>query len=267
MRPDTVSERQPERVRRRRTPRRDPASIDWKGEHAEWLADGEVVVDRLARRYAGAGLALDDLKAAGRLGVVEAVLRFDADRGVVFATYATWWVRKQMIDAVFAQSHAVAPSRYRIEQQRRLTEVRRDMSPFGGAVSDIAELARRSRLSVEVADRAQKERVRMTSLDAPDANTGVPALDRLVDENVDDALEAAIERQAQALVRELLSTLPDRDRTILGLRYGLDGNAPLSSQKIGERIGLSRERIRQIEAHWLTWLRRKIEIRPIRGRA
>ena len=266
MNADTASHRRPERGGRRRVPRRDPESIDWSGEHAPWLADGEIVVERLARRYAGAGLALDDLKAAGRLGLVEAVLRFDPERGAMFSTYASWWVRKQMVDAIFAQSHAVTTSRYRIEQQRRLTEARRELRSDGVDRPELSELARRSRLSLEVAGRAQNERVRMTSLDAPDAATGRPALDRLIDENGEDPLEVVIRSQACDRVRELLSTLPRRDRAILRLRYGLDGTAPLSSQKIGERVGLSRERIRQIEARWLTWLRRKIDLRPARGR-
>ncbi len=180
-----------------------------------------------ARRYSGNGLSHDELCAEGHVGLVEAALRFDPSFNYSFSTYAVWWVRKRMVDALFRQGQAVRVPMYQIRLERRLR-------------------------------RGVRTRVQVVSLDEPGTDSERPRRERLADPEA-NPLARVLRGEQRERVRRIVDRLPQRERTILRLRFGLGGAEPLSLRQLAARMGLSRERIRQIEQRCLELLRREHE--------
>jgi RNA polymerase primary sigma factor len=223
----------------------------------EQLVEGLLpVVGRMARRYAGRDVDASDLVQEGVVGVLRALARFEPDRGA-FPVYARWWVRQAMQQAIAEQSRAVRLPTHVLWELHDLREARSRLhQKRGGAVSD-ADVGRELGWSDARLRDALTAEAPALSLDAPhaaDAGQVTTAGDLLEDPLSGDAFDRVLVETTGHRIRALLSTLTERERQVLGWRFGLDGEE-LSLRQIARRLGVSAERVRQIEERALIKLR------------
>jgi len=223
------------------------------------------LVVMLARRYQGRGLPLSDLIAEGNLGLIRAVEKFRWDRGTRFSTYATWWIRQAIQRALANQARLI---RLPVHVEGLLGKYRRTrerLTQERGRPPELTEVA--AELGMTVTDLEALEEVSRTPLSLETAvggeGEGVHLKDVVPDRDEPGAAAVASLLRRQADLGELLDTLPSNERSILFDRFGLGSEAPMTLEAIGQRIGVTRERIRQIEASALRTLRQRLEARGI----
>ncbi len=234
-------------------------SIIAQGEQARTdliIANTRLVVS-IAKSYQGRGLSLADLIQEGNLGLMKAVDRFDPERGVRLSTYATWWIRQTIARAAGDSGRTI---RLPINQGQRWGRLRRtgeELSQKLGREPSYEELAAASELSVEqvlATLSAAREPMQIDELVGDEEDR--PREDLLADTESELPEEAAARQLLSEAIEYLLRSLPDREAAILRLRYGLDGGEGYSMAQIGEIMGYSRERIRQLQHEALSKLRR-----------
>jgi len=212
------------------------------------------LVHAVARTYRGSGVPFADLVQEGSVGLVRAVERFDHRRGVRFSTYAAWWIRRSMLDAI-ASSNVIrmpAKANQQLAAARRAEEELERIGP--GPASDEA-IAERTKLSLRTV-RSLRSAARVTaSLDEPVGDGATSLGDLLADEHAVDPSERAIARERRHEVSAMLRLLPERHREVLIRRYGLNDGPAQSHEEIGQWLGVGEERIRQIEREALHRLR------------
>ena len=208
------------------------------------------LVVRIARRYTNRGLSLLDLIEEGNVGLLHAARKFRPDRGARFATYATWWIRQAIVRALANQARTI---RLPVHVGLLLTQyakARIALTQELGRPPELAEVAQRmGRTLEEIEDLEAVRQQQPLSLDAPAGQQGKGSLqDVLRDPSGpgEPALASAMRRRGD--LASVLQDLPDNERTVVTLRFGLGGEAPMTLETIGQRLGVSRERIRQIEA-------------------
>lgn len=201
----------------------------------------------MALDHRGRGLSLDDLVSEGFLGLIEATRRFDPDRGVRFISYAMWWVRKSMRAALWNNSRLVRvpASRMRRESEKRRREIL-DPLPSGpaGAIRNEGVAPRQHREGYGVQGPVLAREV---SLDDRRRDGGTPLIERLSAGWDTSPERRLIKQEERQVLEEALALLTDREREVLALRFGLTGSPRLSYKGIARRIGLSHERVRNIE--------------------
>lgn len=226
----------------------------------DWIESALAYVPVVARRFLGCGLPFDELLAAGNLGLVEAALRFDPDRNVKFVTYADWWIRKTVLQAIQQQSGAVRLPRYRLERMRILRELRADLRAAHGQEPSVEEVARAGGMSDDEVRGLMASGQSVLSLDQPTREDSRRSLGDLLPADRDDGHpEAVVDEDYQVHVRNAIADLDARERAILSLRFGFLGSEPLTLREVGQRLRLSRERVRQIERRALLRLRRRLD--------
>lgn len=225
-----------------------------------WIEGALAYVPSVARRFVGCGVSFDELLAAGNLGLVQAALRFDPSRNVKFVTYADWWIRKSILKTIQEQSGPVRLPRYRLEQLRHLHEERSRIMRDTRREPDAEELAEATGRSPGEVDLLLGIGRRGVSLEHP-ANPNEPRpLGRLLADDLDKGPQRTlIRRDSLRHLRRLIGRLGMRERTVLQMRFGLNGHAAMTLREAGETLGISRERVRQIESRALRRLRNRID--------
>ena len=219
------------------------------------------LVVSVAKRYRGSGIPLLDLFQEGNIGLIKAVDRFQYRRGFRFSTYATWWIRQAVTRGIADRARMIRMPAHLVEKLYRLSRVRRSLEAKLGREATPEELAVRMRVPARNVRLLLEAPGRTLSLQAPIGEEESHLGDLLEDKEIASPDAAVLSDDIMTRVRQALAVLSDKEREILHLRFGIGTDHEHTLQEIATRLSLSRERIRQIEAHAL----RKLG-RPGRGR-
>ena len=219
-----------------------------------------------AKRYRGLGLSFLDLIHEGSLGLMEAAKRFDPDRGVKFISYAVWWVRQAIFHALSEQHRVFRLPQKLSGQISKVEHARQSLARELERPPTTEELAKHTQLTESEVDHLLQVGGTDLSLSSTVGEDGTLELgDTLEQETVPSVENQLIRSSFEEQMRALVSELDAKEREVIEMRFGLGGDEPKTLQEIGEALGLSRERIRQIESKAKEKLRRSQRARSLRG--
>jgi RNA polymerase primary sigma factor len=217
------------------------------------------LVVKIAHDYKNLGLPVLDLVSEGNIGLMKAVERFDPAKGGKLSTYAAWWIKQSIKRALANQSKTIRLPVHLVDKISKMNRVSSQMSEELGREPTDDELAEEIGLSPRTVSQLKTVAIRPSSLNAPIGDDDSTEFGEMVgDEDARTPFEFLEDRNLRDELPDLLATLDDRERTIIFQRFGLDGAKPRTLEEVGKKLGVTRERIRQVQNIALVKLRRAL---------
>lgn len=218
------------------------------------------LVVKIARDYEGHGLPLLDLIGEGNTGLIRAVERFDPAKGAKLSTYAAWWIKRAMHRAISQQAKTIRVPDYLVHRLIKVRQATAELREVLGHEPTKTEVARKLRTTPKQIAKWQRGDPAYVSLDAPlGTEPGAEAFGEVIaDEQMPTADTALLKKTDLEMLRAMFEKLPDREATVLRLRFGINGVHEQTLEDIGHKFGVTRERIRQLESKAIKKLRKML---------
>jgi RNA polymerase primary sigma factor len=217
------------------------------------------LVVKIAGDYAGYGVSMSDLVSEGNIGLMNAVDRFDPEKGGKLSTYGAWWIKASIKRALADQSKTVRLPIHMVDKIARIRRIASSLNEVLGREPTNDELAAETGLSSHQVAMLKQAALRPTSLDAPvNAGEATEYGEIIADEAASNPLDLLSDKNLHDQIGELLASLDERERRIIDGRFGLNGLKPMLLEDVGREFGVSRERIRQIQNSALAKMRRAL---------
>jgi RNA polymerase primary sigma factor len=217
------------------------------------------LVVKIARDYANLGLPLLDLISEGNIGLMKAVERFDPAKGGKLSTYGSWWIKQSIKRALANQGKTIRLPVHLVDKIAKIRRVGAGLSDELGREATDEEIAEEVGMDAGKVTMLKQAAIRPASLDAPVGDDDSTEFGEMVgDQAAVDPFENLSDKNMQMEIGDLLTQLDERERKIIGARFGLDGNDPITLEEVGVKFGVTRERIRQLQNIALSKMRKAL---------
>ena len=219
----------------------------------------------IAKQYQNRGLPLSDLISEGNIGLLTAIDKFEPEKGYHFISYAVWWIRQAVLKAIGEKSRMIRLPMNRAADLTQIMQAKYNLEKEGDYEASVEEVARECGMtSADVLELMQMAR-EVTSLDAPVGNEEDSSFGDFLESSNPRPEDVVMDGEMKRSVRRILDSLPEKEREIIRLRYGLDNNRAMSLKEVGEIYHLTKERIRQIEKKVISNLNSDENVRDLKA--